>query len=364
MPSSSVRPALPGSDGWASNISGRPAMPGETSFGRFLNRSWAAFVLLMLVVAGILAGVRLADALREPAACVAENITLAGALSLAATLLSLAVTASKDGLEGLAKIWRAASRGGETIRLLDVGRTMIGLAAASVFLSFFVVVQRGCEEPEICRTEYDACRQLPAGAECRACNAHERVLGEIENLKNDLQQLKLHRVGAFPLLFDNAGIDDGKLSRDSYGIELPYARFEQWQENVFGDAAWPLGEDVGYCIVGYSSTAPFRGRRPQESEDLNVLAANLRMVNFARTLHHKVTGQVAKCKWRSYDEIARPRLLVGDHLSEQDKHLISRSVFAHAVSLEDVAGDLGAHCTSVVAERTGSLTGSLECSEV
>ena len=341
-------------------------MPSETSFGRFLGRSWAALALLMLVAAGVWAGDWLADALRSPAACVAEDITLAGMLGLAAALLSLAVTASREGLEGFGKIWRGASQGGETISLLDVGRTMIGLAAASVLLSFFFVVQRGCEEPEICRTEYDACRQLPAGAECRACNAHERILEEIENLKDDLEQLKLHRVGAFPLLFSNARTGGSAPTWKSRGVALPEGSFGRWQKSVFGRAEWPLGEDVGYCVVGYSSTAPFRdrtGRAAPSSDHWNELVANYRAVNFARALQD-LRPRVASCRWDSYDAISRPQLFGDDHLSEQDKHLISRSVFAHAVSLENMAEDLGAYCTGVVAERTDSPIGSLECSEV
>ena len=343
-------------------------MPSETSFGRFLSRSWAAIALFILVATGVLIGRWMANVQLGSGGCVAEDISIAGALSLAATLLSLAVTASKEGLEGFAKIWRAAYRGGETIRLLDVGRTMIGLAAASVFLSFFVIVQGGCEPPpppEICSTEYEACRKLPAGAECRTCNAHERVLGEIENVKDDLQQLRLHRVGAFPLLLSNARTDDGGLNSDSHGIALPDHGFDQWQEKVFGDRSWPLGEDVGYCVVGYSSTAPFQGREAGKSKNLNVLAANLRAANFAEALAKQVgQSRVAECCWPSYDAITRPRLLGGDHLSEQDKNLISRSVFAHAVSLESVAGDLGAHCPSVIAQRTDSLADGLVCEEV
>lgn len=349
-------------------------MPGETRFARFLGRFWAAIALLTLVAAGIGAGHWLANQLKS-AACVTEDVTLAGVLSLAATLLSLAVTASKDGLEGIAKIWRAATQGGETIRLLDVGRTMIGLAAASVFLSFFFVAQGGCEPPEpppICSTMYEACENLPAGTECRTCNAHEEVIEEIERLKNDLQELKLRRVGAFPLLFSNARTGGDELTRESHGVHLPARGLERWQEGVFGNVAWPLGEDIGYCVVGHSSIAPFRdqaGKRVSNSDDRNKLVANYRAANFASGVASAMVRQgrrprVATCRWVSYDTIARPRLVGDDHLSEQDKHLISRSVFVHAVPLTDVAGDLGTRCPSVVAERTEHPAEGLECSEL
>lgn len=338
-------------------------MPGETSFERFLSRSWAATVLLMLVVGGAGGGWFAANALLGSAACVPHDAFVTGWLSFAAGVLSLAVTASKEGLEGIAKVGRAAFRGGETIRLLDVGNALIGLAAASVLFAFSVVLLEGdCPPPPECPTKFEDCRELPAGAECQACNAHQQILGEVGSLEKDLQQLKLHRVGAFPLLFDNARTSHDELTKASHGVELSEDRLEQWQERVFGTKTWPLGEDVGYCVVGYSSEAPFRGRLEQASDDLNLEAANYRAANFAKALS-AVPGRVAKCKWLSYDAIVRPRLLGDEHLAEQDRHLISRSAFAHAVSLAGGDGDLGSVCPGVVAERTDALARNLRCLE-
>lgn len=285
---------------------------------------------------------------------------------LAAGVLSLAVTASKEGLEGIAKVGRAAFRGGETIRLLDVGNALIGLAAASVLFAFSVVLLEGDCPPPKCSTKFEDCRQLPAGAECQACNAqhaHQQILGEVGSLKKDLQQLKLHRVGAFPLLFDNARTSHDELTKASHGVELSEDRLEQWQERVFGTKTWPLGEDVGYCVVGYSSEVPFRGRSAQKSDELNIKAAKLRALNFANALSGEVAGQVAACRWLSYDAMARPRLLDDDHLSQRDRQLISRSAFAHAFSLAEGDGDLSSVCPGVVAERTNALARNLRCLE-
>ena len=338
-------------------------MPGETSFERFLSRSWAAIVLLALVAGGAGGGLWAANTLLGSAACVPHDALVTGWLSFAAGVLSLAVTASKEGLEGIAKIGRAAFRGGETIRLLDVGNALIGLAAASVLFAFSVVLLEGdCPSPPKCPTKFEDCRELAAGAECRACNAHQQVLGEVGGLKKDLQQLKLHRVGAFPLLFDNARPSDDELTKASHGVELSKDRFKQWKDRLFGTKTWPLSEDVGYCVVGYSSEAPFRGRPGQASDDLNLEAANYRAANFAKALS-AVPGRVAKCKWLSYDAIVRPRLLGDEHLAEQDRHLISRSAFAHAFSLVEGDGDLGSVCPGVVAERTDALVRNLRCLE-
>ena len=364
LPFSDARPALPWPAGSAPNVSKGSAMPGETSFERFLSRSWAAIVLLALVAGGAGGGLWAANALLGSAACVPHDALVTGWLSFAAGVLSLAVTASKEGLEGIAKIGRAAFRGGETIRLLDVGNALIGLAAASVLFAFSsaIFLRDDCSLPPKCSTKFEDCRELPVGAECQACNAYQEILGEVGGLKEDLQQLKLHRVGAFPLLFDNARPSDDELTKASHGIKLPKRRLEQWKDRLFGTETWPLGEDVGYCVVGYSSEAPFRGRPGQVSDDLNLQAANYRAANFAKALS-AVPGRVAKCKWLSYDAIVRPRLLGDEHLSDQDGHLISRSAFAHAVSLAGGDGDLGSVCPGVVAERTDALVRNLRCLE-
>ena len=176
------------------------------------------------------------------------------------------------------------------------------------------------------------------------------------------RQLKLHRVGAFPLLFGNARTRDDELTEASDGVRLPADGLKHWKKRLFGTKEWPLGDDVGYCVVAYSSEAPFRGRSAQKSDQLNIEAAELRALNFADALSDKVTGQVAACRWRSYEAMARPRLLDDDHLSEQDRQLISRSAFAHAVSLAGADGDLGSVCPGVVAERTDALARNLDCS--
>ena len=340
-------------------------MPSETSFERFLSRSWAAIALLALVVGGAGGGLWAANALLGSAACVPHDALVTGWLSFAAGVLSLAVTASKEGLEGIAKVGRAAFRGGETIRLLDVGNALIGLAAASVLFAFSsaIFLKDDCSSPSKCLTKFEDCRELPAGAQCQACNAHQQILAEVGGLKEDLQQLKLHRVGAFPLLFDNARTSDDELTKASHGVELSEDRLEQWQERVFGTKTWPLGEDVGYCVVGYSSEAPFRGPLEQASDDLNLQVANYRAANFAEALAQStVPGRVAKCSWPSYEAIDRPRLLGDEHLSERDRHLISRSAFAYAVSLAGGNGDLGSVCPGVIAKRTNASARNLDCS--
>lgn len=198
--------------------------------------------------------------------------------------------------------------------------------------------------------------------------AHRKATEEL------LARLHLDRVGAFPLLFQNASTVGGKLSRE--GVELAPGQLASWHRNLFASAPWPdaATKNVAHCVVAYSSTARFQGKPKEVSDELNVQAAGCRADSVAKELGTVLDEPtpVASCRWSSYDAMTRPHLQPDGHLATPDKQLISRSAFVHGfrlsedrlTSIQEGGFDVGEACDEWMAEKLGVESSTLACSTV
>lgn len=105
------------------------------------------------------------------------------------------------------------------------------------------------------------------------------------------------------VMFENARLSDGALSRDNDGIALSGEESERLGKLAAALAACAAPAQVRLKVQGYSSTRKFRGA--SNSDELNLLAANLRAeVVKARLAANNV--DVRHVPWQSYAEIRRP----------------------------------------------------------
>ena len=283
-----------------------------------------------------------------------------GGLGGFATVMSVIFSASKAGFIHVDNLLRFVRHGDREQYHWFSDGTVLAVAGFvfSGLLSFsWGAALDECDAPPspsplpICETAFVACKGSRTESDCRLCNVEQ----EIQAAREEIDRLQLERVGAFPLLFENAGTDGDKLSQR--GIQLAPGQLATWHRKLFGDAPWPAAatRDVAYCVVGFSSRAPFAGRK--DSNELNVRAAQCRADSVAAELPSvldQAAPQIASCRWCSYGAMARPRLRSGEHLATSDKHLISRSVFVHGFRVTPEDGfDVGATCRKLMAQKLG-----------
>ena len=293
-----------------------------------------------------------------------EKLKSAGEFGLLASLLSLALMATKEGLgslSSLVRLLRYAFGKPETFRPEEGIVLFIGIAALSALPVFsaqaYWFPPPPPTSPQQCETKFEACEKLHAGTECNTCEA-------LQTINQQLERLRLDSIGAFPLWFGNAQTDHGELNSESEGVALADDQFESWQPSLFGGASWHPG--IAYCVVGHSSVARFKGWPQGKSNELNCQAANLRADNVAAALRKEAHGsRVASCHWESYDAMVRPKAQSGEHLSDADRQLFSRSVFVHAVSSQAAQSteELGLLCDQLIAKRLKMQALDLKCIE-
>ena len=132
------------------------------------------------------------------------------------------------------------------------------------------------------------------------------------------------------LFYANAHLDPGNsLSEGSQGVRLT-DEHEARPESLavaFAPCAKPPGHVVRFEVRGHSSTAEFKMFPVEESNRLNLEAANLRAKVVAD--HLERSGFVADLNgWKSFNTIGRPYLDNSELLSgETDQEALNRSVF-------------------------------------
>ena len=322
----------------------------------------------VLSVGAIVGGVTLGLALVDLVGIDAEELKVAGAVGLLTSVLSLALIATKEGLGGLARVFRYVFGKSSNFGLDDGVALVVGVATLSALLAFSTeVLWLGAPpppppSPPKCETQFEACKQYDAGTVgCDTCKG-------LQTINQELERLKLEGIGAFPLWFGNAHTDNGELNGESKGVALTADQFRNWRAGLFGRTSWHTGN--AYCVVGHSSIAPFKGWSRAKSNALNRQAANLRADNVAEALLAALKregrrSKVASCHWGSYGAMVRPNARTGEHLSGADKQLFSRSVFVYGMSpkARRSTDELGLLCGELITERlkTGPL--DLKCSE-
>lgn len=322
-------------------------------------RAFPVLVALILMGVGWWAGGKFAVDfivdLLGPEKC--EDRLAAGGPGLYATLLSIVASTASALFLRIGKLYQFV-KDGDTKKyhwFFDGAMLAVAAFAVSGLLSFsWGAVTLECPPPPplpICTSTFEVCQKQQTESECRLCNLQE----EMGAARKAIDRLQLERIGAFPLLFENAGTNGDKLSQR--GVQLAPDQLATWHRKLFGDTPWPVAaaQDVAYCVVGFSSKAPFIGR--EDSNELNVEAAQCRADGVAAELPSvldQAAPQIASCRWCSYDAMARPRLRSGEHLATSDKHLISRSVFVHGFRVTPEDGfDVGAACPKLVAQKLG-----------
>lgn len=212
----------------------------------------------------------------------------------------------------------------------------------------------------------DTARQLKEG--------QATLAEELRSAKKEITRLQLERVGAFPLLFENAGTAGDELSHR--GVQLAPGQLATWRRQLFRDSSWPdaAAKNVAHCVVAYSSTARFQGKPKEVSDELNVQAAGCRADSVAKELDTVLDEPtpVASCRWSSYDAMTRPHLQPDGHLATPDRQLISRSAFVHGFrlseeelpSIQEGGFDVGEECDEWMVEKLGVESSTLSCSTV
>lgn len=291
-----------------------------------------------------------------------KKLKFAGEAGLLASVLSLALMATEEGLSSLIRLLRYIFGKSRTFRPKEGIVLFIGIAALSALPVFSALAYLGRIPPsptphQQCETKFEVCSRLHAGTECDTCEA-------LQTINQQLERLRLDSIGAFPLWFSNAHTDHGELNSESEGVALADDQFESWRPSLFEGAAWHPG--IAYCVVGHSSVARFKGWPQGRSDELNCQAANLRADNVAAALRKEARGsRVASCHWESYDAMVRPKVQSGEHLSDADRQLFSRSVFVHAVSSQAARSteELGPLCDQLVSKRFKMQALDLKCVE-
>lgn len=341
-----------------------------------LKRSFPVLFALILVAVGWWAGQELAAKLylSVPQQCdLTAGRFVTGGLGALTTIISALFGASKDGFLHLGNLLRFIRHGhaDKYHWFFDGGQLGVGALALSGLLSFSYDATFGeCappsppSSPPSCASPFQACQGPRTEADCRLCNVQE----EVSRATQAIRHLHLQRVGAFPLLFGNAGTVDGDLTR---GVHLAPDQLPSWHRTLFSGLAWPVpaSPDVAYCVVGYSSTAQFQGKSRATSNDLNVQAARCRADSVATefvAVLNEAAPQIASCGWSSYKAMQRPSLRPDGHLATPDKQLISRSAFVHGFPLSppDSSVDIGAVCGKLLRKKLGVKEGELSCSTV
>lgn len=330
------------------------------------------------IACGLKVGQLLATSFLSVPPCIPQGGSgryVTGGLGLFATLISIFFSASKAGFIHIDNLYRFVRYGDRTKYRLVVDNAMLALAAFvfSGLLSFsygatFDKCKQPLQPPE-CQSAFDVCRVPLTESDCLRCTVEEGIRAA----RRDIDRLQLQRVGAFPLVFDNARTSGRGLSH--HGVQLTSEQFASWHGSLFGDGPWPDAavDDVAYCVLGFSSTARFVGKSPEISNQLNLETARCRAESVAKELvpflKRRTSPRVASCHWANYVAMKRPHLLAGAHLGEADRDLISRSVFVHGFSLlgkndrKPTDGfDVGAACGNWVAQKLGVQQNALCCS--
>lgn len=336
-----------------------------------IKRSFPVLVALILLALGWWAGQTVADFYLSKQCLPTEGRFVTGGLGAFATVVSIVFGASKDGFLHLENLFRFV-RGDDVEKKYHWLSNGVVLGAAAFaftgLLSFsYGAAFRDCPLPA-CESKFEMCTTEPRTArDCWLCNVQAELpdaIAEVQAIRRDINRIQLERIGAFPLLFENAGTEGDKLSQR--GVQLAPDQLANWHRKLFGDTPWPAAatRDVAYCVVGFSSKAPFAGRK--DSNELNVRAAQCRADSVAAELPSvldQAAPQIASCRWCSYGAMARPRVRPGEHLATSDKHLISRSVFVHGLQLPLKDGlTVGGACRDLVAQKLGVKTDALWCS--
>ena len=324
-------------------------------------------LVAVLAVAAIVGGGCLGELINNHLAAALDfdqdKLKFAGDAGLLTTALSLVLMATKqeEGLSSLIRLLRYIFGKSGTFMPKEGIVLFIGIAALSALPVFsakaYLVEYPPPPPPQQCETKFEACKELHAGTECNTCEA-------LQTINQQLERLRLDSIGAFPLWFSNAHTDHGELNSESEGVALADDQFESWRPGLFEGAAWHPG--IAYCVVGHSSVARFKGWPQGRSDELNCQAANLRADNVAAALRKEARGsRVASCHWESYDAMVRPKAQSGEHLSDADRQLFSRSVFVHAVSSQAARSteELGPLCDQLISKRFKMQTLDLKCVE-
>ena len=338
-----------------------------------LRRTFPFLVALIALAFGIWAGLMLTDRFLDAHQCMPEaGRYITGGLGTFASLISLIFGASDAGFLRLGNLYRFVRHGKKEDYRWFFDGVVLALAAfvLSGLLSFSLgAILRECPPLPECKTPFKVCDGNRTERDCWLC----RVQAELPVVKAAIDRLHLERVGAFPLLFQNARTADNRLSH--HGVQLAPGQLVSWRRHLFEPPPWPDAavKDVAYCVVGYSSTATFNGKSDEDSNNLNVEAAGCRADNVAKELVSVLAEsapQVASCRWSCYDAMTRPYLRPGahGHLATPDKHLISRSAFVHGFPLAEARKaqeggfDVGEACGELVRKKLGLESGTLSCS--
>ena len=341
-----------------------------------IRRTFPVLVALILLVLGYYVGLVLAEKFLVPQCMSKEARYVTGGLGTFSAVISLAFSVSKAGFLHIGSLYRFVRHGDSANYRWLVDGAMLGFSAFALsgLLSFSLGAAiekcRPPPPPPECQSTHPFCAGSRTENDCRLCEMHGKIQDHIQANREEINRLQLQRVGAFPLLFQNARSDGQELSQ---GIEPTADQFASWHDNLFGNDQWPAAatEDVAYCVVGFSSPADFKGKSRNVSDDLNVCAAKLRAEGVAERLvpflkQYQNSPQVASCSWRSYDAMKRPRLLPDAHLELSDRHQISRSAFVHGIPLpsdtEEGGNDVGSACHKFMTQKLGVEDGDLLCS--
>ncbi len=349
-----------------------------------LKRAFPVLVTLILLVLGYYAGLKLTEFFLSAHKCLTEEGRyITGGLGTLTTLISLIFGASDTGFLRIGSLYsflRHGEQGTKDDYHWFSGGVLLGLAAFALsgLLSFSLgAAFRTCPPPPECVTSFPMCKGERTERDCWLCNVQAGipvVVAELRAARKDIARLHLDRVGAFPLLFQNAGTVGGKLSRE--GVELAPGQLASWHRNLFASASWPdaATKNVAHCVVAYSSTARFQGKPKEASDELNVQAAGCRADSVAKELGTVLDEPtpVASCRWSSYDAMTRPHLQPDGHLATPDRQLISRSAFVHGFrlseeklsSIQEGGFDVGEACDEWMAKKLGVESSTLACSTV
>ena len=340
-----------------------------------IRRTFPVLVALILLVLGYCVGLLLAETYLPKPQCMSEKARyVTGGLGTFSAVISLAFSVSKAGFLHIGSLYRFVRHGDSANYRWLVDGAMLGFSAFALsgLLSFSLgTAVKKCPPPPECQSAHPFCAGSRTEDDCRLCKMHGKIQDQIQANREEINRLQLQRVGAFPLLFQNARSDGQELS---HGVQPTADQFASWHNNLFGNNdRWPAAatEGIGYCVVGFSSPADFKGKPRSVSDDLNVCAAKLRADGIAERLvpflkQYQNSPQVASCRWHSYSTMKRPRVLPDAHLELSDRHQISRSAFVHGMPLppdtEEGGNDVGSACHKFMTQKLGVEDGDLLCS--
>lgn len=224
----------------------------------------------------------------------------------------------KDLLLALLKTWSYIWSGPGPGPIL--GEASVWLIEAMI-ATFILGVVLDRPRAEACAESWDACI-------ARADGLSQKCFLKciIDNHKALAKVATLSRIASTPLLFTNARTGaQTELSEESYGVALQYGHADQLHRivEVLRDAC-PRPQNATLRIVGSFSDARFRGKTPEESNTLNLKAANLR----ARVVEVALRKALLANKASGLDKVELHRVELPEDLKKpKDFAKVRRSAF-------------------------------------